>query len=155
MSFLLDTNVVSEWVRPRPDAGVVAWLADVDEDRVHLSVASLAEIRHGIERLPEGRRRDRLARWLGEDLPTRFEGRILDVDREVADAWGGMLARGQRTSRPLSVIDACFAATAEQHGLTLVTRNLSDFAKLGIDLLDPWNSAQEAAQPASAAAVAR
>jgi predicted nucleic acid-binding protein len=138
VTFLLDTSVISEWVKPRPDPGVVSWLAAVDEDRVFLSAISLAEIRRGIELLPEGRRRTRLADWLAGDLTARFEGRVLAVDRRVAEAWGVMMARGQRAGRRPSSIDAFFAATAAVHGLTLVTRNTSDFAALGIPLVDPW-----------------
>ena len=84
MSFLLDTNVVSEWVRPQPDRNVISWLAEVDEDRVFISVIALAEIRRGLEMLPAGRRRDRLVTWLAEELPARFEKRILDIDPQVA-----------------------------------------------------------------------
>ena len=137
MSFLLDTNVISEWVKPQPDPNVMAWMAEVDEDRVYLSVASLAEIQHGIELLCPGHRRDRLERWLEEDLPTRFEGRILDIDRRVAAMWGVMMSRGRRAGRPAGVMDAFFAATAEIHGLTLVTCNTRDFEAFGIELLDP------------------
>ena len=92
MSFLLDTNVVSEWTKPRPNAGVLAWLADVDEDRVFLSVVTIAELRHGIERLPAGRRRSRLDEWLNAELMLRFEGRILPVDGRVADECGRLVA---------------------------------------------------------------
>ncbi len=137
--YLLDTNVVSEFVKPRPEPRVFAWLADVDEERVFLSVASFAEIRFGVERMPEGRRRAHLAEWLTDDLPTRFAGRILDADRSVADAWGRVVARAQRAGVTVSAMDAFFAATAEVRALTLVTRNVRDFAKLGIPLLDPWD----------------
>ena len=139
MSFLLDTNVVSEWTKPRPDPNVVAWLAEADEDRVFLSVASFAEIRRGVELMPEGRRRDRVAAWLAEDLPVRFEGRILGIDRRIAEAWGIVMARGQGAGITMGTMDAFFAATAEAHGLTLVTRNVRDFQTVGIQLLDPWN----------------
>src|SRR5256885_16963328 len=71
MSFLIDTNVVSEWVRPRPDSGVLAWLADADEDRVFISVVTLAELRRGIARLPQSRRRNHLDEWLRDELPLR------------------------------------------------------------------------------------
>ena len=141
MSFLLDTNVVSEWVKPQPHSGVVAWLAEVDEDRVFMSAASFAEIRYGIERMPGGRRRERLAAWLADELPTRFEGRVLGIDRRIAEAWGVVMARGQRSGLAVGTMDAFFAATAEVHGLTLVTRNVRDFDRLGIPLCDPWNTA--------------
>jgi predicted nucleic acid-binding protein len=138
VSFLLDTNVISEWVKPQPDPLVVAWLKEVPEDKVFLSVASLAEIRRGVELMPSGQRRERLATWLGRDLPTRFEGRILDVDSQVAETWGIVMARSQKTGSTISAWDACFAATAEVHQLTLVTRNVKDFQKLGVSLLNPW-----------------
>ena len=140
MSFLLDTNVISEWVKPEPDPQVVAWLREVAEDRVFLSVAALAEVRRGIELMPPGKRRDRLASWLTDDLPVRFEGRILDIDGRIADAWGILMARGQKAGITVGTLDAFFAATAEVHGLTLVTRNVHDFLKLGIRLLNPWQA---------------
>lgn len=138
MSFLLDTNVISEWVKPQPNLNVVAWLAEVDEDRVHMSVVTLAEIRHGIEMMPLGRRRERLMSWLTDELPARFEGRILAVDQRIAETWGIMMARSQKAGAQLGAMDAFFAATAHAHGLTLVTRNVRDFARTMIPLVDPW-----------------
>lgn len=138
MNFLLDTNIVSEWAKPRPDAGVVTWLAEADEDRVFISVITLAELRHGIERLPAGARRDRLDAWLTGQLPSRFEARVLAVDVGTANAWGRVMARSEAGGRRSGAMDAFIAATAEQHNLTLVTRNVADFDALGIRLLDPW-----------------
>lgn len=140
MNFLLDTNIVSEWTKPRPDAGVVRWLAKVDEDRVFLSVVTLAELRFGVERMPTGARRDRLDRWLSDELPRRFEHRIAVVTAELADLWGRLLARGQSVGRPISSMDALIAATAVQQELTLVTRNVSDFEALDIPLVNPWDT---------------
>ena len=138
MTWLLDTNVVSEWVKPRPDPNVVSWLAEVDEDRVFLSVVSFAEIRCGIELMPAGHRRRRLETWLTEDLAVRFEDRILSIDQRVAESWGVATARGTKTGLTLGSMDAFFAATAEVHGFTLVTRNLRDLQPVGISILDPW-----------------
>lgn len=138
MRFLLDTNVISEWVKPHPDPNVVAWLAEADEDRVFISVASMAEIRFGIDLMPDGRRQDRLILWLEEELPVRFEGRVLAIDRRIADAWGIVSARARKVGGTLGSMDAFFAATAEMHALTLVTRNTGDFEKLKIPLLNPW-----------------
>jgi predicted nucleic acid-binding protein len=138
MNFLLDTNVISEWVKPQPARNVVAWLAEVDEDRVFVSVIAFAEIRHGIELMSAGRRRARLAEWLAEELPLRFEDRVLAIDPLVADAWGVIMARSQQAGLSLGAMDAFVAATAEAHGLTLVTRNIKDFGHVGIPLLDPW-----------------
>lgn len=146
--FLLDTNVISEWVRPNPNASVIRWHQEADEDQVFLSVASFAEIRNGLERMPGGRRRDALATWLVSDLPRRFSGRIIPIDLQIADMWGVFMARVQNIGVALSAMDAFFAATAKAHSLTLVTRNVRDFRALEISLLDPWSGAS--IQPSSA-----
>jgi hypothetical protein len=86
VDFLLDTNAVSEWVKPRPDPGVIRWMESVDEDRVFLSVISLGELRYGVERMAAGARRRRLEEWLQEELLLQFEGRILPVDSNTADS---------------------------------------------------------------------
>lgn len=138
MSFLLDTNVVSEWVKPRPNPGVVAWLSEADEDGVFISVITLAELRYGIERMPAGNRRKRLDDWLCNELPLRFEDRVLPIDGATADTWGKIMARRRVAGRPMSVADAFIAATVEIHGLTLVTRNTADFAPTLKASVDPW-----------------
>jgi predicted nucleic acid-binding protein len=139
MSFLLDTNVVSEWIRPKPDPGVIAWCASVDEDRTFISVVTFAEIRYGIERLPAGRRRVRLEEWLEHELLGRFEGRILSIDADIGHAWGKVVARADLEGRPANTMDAFLAATAELHQLTVVTRNIADFRKLTKSVMNPWN----------------
>jgi predicted nucleic acid-binding protein len=138
MSFLLDTNVVSEWVKSRPDRSVVAWLAAVDEDQVFISVVTLAELRYGIERMTPSSRRNRLAQWLRDDLPLRFDGRVLSIDPIVADAWGKVVARSEAAGRPIGAMDAFIAATAAAHGLTLVTRNVPDFEASIKAIINPW-----------------
>jgi len=138
VNFLLDTNVVSEWVKPHPNPGVVAWLDGMDEDRVFLSVITLAELRYGVERLDEGKRRRRLTEWLEQELTLRFEGRILDVDSAIADRCGKMTARSEAAGRPIGAMDALLAATAEVHQLTMVTHNTSDFSGILKDMLNPW-----------------
>jgi len=138
MSFLLDTNAVSEWVKPRPNPGLLGWMESADEDRIFISVVSLAELRYGVERLAAGHRRNRLEQWLRDELPARFEARILPVDNRIADAWGKIVSRNEAAGRPMGVMDAFLAATAEIHRLTLVTRNVSDFPLLN-RVLNPWN----------------
>ena len=136
-NFLLDTNAVSEWVKPRPNPGVIRWMESADEDRVFLSVISLAELRYGVERMAAGARRSRLEQWLRHELPLRFEGRILPVDNDVAEAWGKTVSRSEALGRPMGAMDAFLAATAEIHSLTLITRNVSDFPVLKA-VLNPW-----------------
>jgi predicted nucleic acid-binding protein len=137
MNFLLDTNAVSEWVKPRPNPGLIRWMESVDEDRSFISVISLAEIRYGIERLPAGHRRRRLDEWLHRELPLRFESRTLPIDDTVADAWGKTVAHCEAAGRPIGAMDAFLAATAETYDLTLVTRKISDFP-LAKKILNPW-----------------
>lgn len=138
MSFLLDTNVLSEPMKERPNAGVVAWLSQADEDQVFVSVVTITELRYGVERLPIGKRRELLDGWLRKDLILRFEGRILPVDLRIADACGGLMARSESMGRPIEARDAFIAATAEVHGLTLVTRNTSDFKPSLKAIISPW-----------------
>ncbi|MFN3842116.1 MAG: type II toxin-antitoxin system VapC family toxin [Rehaibacterium terrae] len=137
MSYLIDTNVLSELRRREPDVNVSRWLAERPATTLHLSVLTLGELRKGIEALPESPRKRTLLDWLEVDLPGFFAGRILPVDAAVADRWGRLLASA---SRPMHAIDSLLAATAITHGLTLVTRNLRDFAHAGLQLLDPWQA---------------
>jgi predicted nucleic acid-binding protein len=139
VNFLLDTNVLSEVQRPAPDMKVLGWLDAVDEDRVFISVASIAELRRGIALMDDGRRRTALAAWLANDLPSRFAERMLPIDHAVAERWGDLMARSRRSGVALTVMDGFFAATALAHDLTLVTRNVRDFAEFGVSLHNPWD----------------
>jgi predicted nucleic acid-binding protein len=139
--YLLDTNVVSELVKPRPDARVVAWIRGSDEADLHLSVLTFAEIRFGIEKLPRSARRERLRGWMETELVDRFEERILGIERGIAELWGVIMARAAAMSLRLPVMDTLLAATAEYHGMTMVTRNVRDFARADVATLDPWSAA--------------
>jgi len=139
--YLLDTNVVSELIKPRPAPRVVAWIRAIDETDLFLSVLTFAEIRYGIEKLPRGARRERLRGWMDTELADRFEDRILGVERGIAELWGVIMARAAAVSLRLPVMDTLLAATAEHHGMTMVTRNVRDFARAGVATLDPWSAA--------------
>jgi predicted nucleic acid-binding protein len=141
VNLLLDTNVLSEVRRPAPSPKVLAWLDTIDEDRAFISVASIAELRRGIALLDDGRRRAALAAWLANDLPARFAGRLLPIDHAVAERWGDLMALSRRTGVALSVMDGFFAASALVSNLTLVTRNVKDFAAFGVPLHNPWGDA--------------
>ena len=136
--FLLDTNVVSEPQRPRPDPAVMGWLAEVDDGRTFLSAMTLGEIRAGIAKLGADQRAAQFEATLSA-LRRRFGDRILPLDGDVLDRWGRLvgaaLARGVR----LPGVDAFFAATALHHGLVLVTRNVRDMAETGVALFNPWD----------------
>ena len=140
MNFLLDTNVLSEVRRPAPERKVLGWLDTVDEDRVFISVASIAELRRGIALMDDGRRRDALAAWLANDLSARFAERTLPIDHAIAERWGDLMAQSRRSGVALSVMDGFFAATALAKDLTLVTRNVRDFELFGVRLSNPWDA---------------
>src|SRR5260370_11168299 len=132
MSYLLDTNAISEWVKPRPDPGIVRWLDEVDEDRTYLSVITIGELRKGVQRLSDGRRRDRLGRWLSHELPERFGDRMLPVDAEVADQWGRLLARAENAGTPGGGIDGLIAAPAKVHQLNVGPPNVAHLQPTGV-----------------------
>ena len=136
--FLLDTNVISELVKPRPEANVTAWIERTDESLLYLSVLTLGEIRRGIAALPQSRRRATLEAWLDKDLRSRFEDRILDIDQEVADRWGVLTASARKSGIVLPVIDGLLAATALEHNLTMVTRDTGQIPSLGVAVFNPW-----------------
>ena len=138
MNYLIDTNVLSELRRPQPQPAVLDWFEKHPRRTLYLSVLTLGEIRKGIARMSAGQRRDALDHWLEQDLPVYFSGRLLAVDAATADAWGRLCARVQR---PLPAIDGLLAATAIQHGMSLVTRNTRDFEDLGVPVINPWPTA--------------
>lgn len=136
--FLLDTNVISELVRPRPEPRVAAWVEATDESLLYLSVLTLGEIRKGIASLRDTSRRIRLEVWLDSDLVLRFANRILPIDQPIADRWGRIAAQVAAANFLLPVIDGLLAATAIHHNLTLVTRTTKDVEATGAPLFNPW-----------------
>ena len=138
--FLLDTNCISEFVSAQPERRVLDWLDATDERLLFLSVLTLGEIRKGVEGAAPGKRRTRLESWLEVELPVRFAGRILSINRAVAERWGSLAALGKRRGHPLAVIDGLLAATALEHDLALVSRNVGDFAGTGLSVVNPWQT---------------
>ncbi len=135
MSYLIDTNVVSELRRIRPNPGVVSWFSHRPASTLFLSVLTLGELRKGIDGASDAARHMALSDWLETELPSFFAGRILNLDAPIADRWGRLIAAA---GRPLPAIDSLLAATAAHHGLSLVTRNARDFEALGIEVINPW-----------------
>lgn len=141
MSFLIDTNVISEVTRPKPHSDVIAFLHEVDEDRLFMSVVTIGELRRGVALKAEGKARSALDAWLRFDLVERFSGRIIDITPPVAERWGGLMAAAKRQGVALHVMDGFLAATALTHNHTLVTRNVRDFRRFDVPLLNPWDAA--------------
>jgi toxin FitB len=138
--FLLDTNCISELVRPRPERRVTEWMDAVDEAMLFLSVLTVGEIRKGLAGLSQGKRRTHLEAWLEIELQARFAGRIVPIDAAIADRWGLIAAEAKRKGKALSVIDGLLAATALHHNLTVVSRNIRDFAITHVPALNPWEA---------------
>jgi predicted nucleic acid-binding protein len=145
--FLLDTNVLSEFARTgEPDRHVDRWLKTTAEEYLFASVLTFAEIRRGIELLPEGKRRAQLEQWQ-DDLVASFETRLFPVTKGIADRWAVLSAQTQRNGITLANIDGLIAATALEHDLTLVTRNVKDFAGVAVPLFNPWEAGTGASLP--------
>lgn len=134
--YLLDTNCISELVRPRPEPRVIQWVEATDEAMLYLSVITLGEIRKGVAAVPHGKRRIALEAWLEMDLPARFAGRILPIDAAIADRWGTLAAQADANGSSLPAVDGLLAATAIYHDLVIVSRNVADFPYSQV--FDPW-----------------
>ena len=142
--FLLDTNIPSEVLRPLPNANVVAWLKRQSRDSLFLSVVTIGELRKGATLLPQSARRAQLEELIEVLVPWWFAGRILPVTQAIADSWGVLDGQRQLAGRPLGMADGMIAATALEHGLTLVTRNVKDFAGLPVTIVNPWDATSPA-----------
>lgn len=138
LRYLLDTCVLSEFVKPKPERKVVEWLNSVEPDRAFLSAVTIGEIQFGISSRPASNRRTELEVWLNVDLAEQFAGRVLPLDTDTFVAWGQMTAQQKRQGEPMGVMDSLIAATALQHKMVLVTRNAADFKATGLSILNPW-----------------
>lgn len=137
--FLLDTNIISELLRPKPEPKVVEWVEATNEELIFLSVLTIGEIRKGINLHPDAGRRAKLEAWLASEVRARFEDRILPIDEAIAARWGLLTARARiGKNHKLPVIDGLLAATAQHRDLILVTRSIDDVAPTGVQLFNPW-----------------
>jgi predicted nucleic acid-binding protein len=136
LSSLLDTNIVSQRIKPNPDEKVVGWLSRLPDSDSFLSVVSILELRTGIDLLPAGRKRRDLESWLVDSVRRGYRGRILPVSEEVADMCGRLIAKAKSEGSTPDVNDALIAATARVHGLTVATLNRTHFERLGVELVE-------------------
>jgi predicted nucleic acid-binding protein len=139
--YLVDTNIPSELTRERPDARVAAFLDNAGQSRVFLSVLTIGEICKGIATLPASQKRTGLEAWLDIEVRSWFAGRILPVTEAIAERWGYLAAAAKQKGMTLAVVDGIIAATALHHDLTIVTRNVKDFAGLDADVFNPFEAA--------------
>ena len=137
---VLDTNVVSALIHPVPQVAVASWFADRATSSLYLTAVNEAELRYGLAIMPRGRRRDGLASALERMLTTGFANRILPFDRDAAQAYAEIASSGRAAGRPVSHADSQIAAIARSRGMAVATRNLRDFAEMGIEVIDPWQA---------------
>ena len=139
MNYLLDTCVISELVKPSPAKSVIDWLNTTPTERLYLSVITIGEIRKGLTKLPESKRKDGLTHWLNTLLED-YEDRILSIDLKTSENWGFIQGNSEKKGNPMSTIDSLIAAIVYTHNFTLVTRNEDDFIQAGIPIINPWNN---------------
>ena len=136
--FLLDTCLLSELVKPRPEQKVVDWVAGQNEESLFLSVLTLGELQKRIRKCPDAQRKSKLQAWLDSDLVARFQNRLLPVCEQVSLTWGRLSGDAELRGQPLPVTDLLLAATGVVHGLTVVTRNVRDLDRCSVTVFDPW-----------------
>jgi predicted nucleic acid-binding protein len=139
VNYILDTNVISELVAVQPNRNVIHWIEGADPDQVFISVIVVGELKKGIDKLTNSKRKEMLDQWLRDDLLVRFQDHLLPIDVDTMLMWGSLNARLEAMGRPISAIDALLAATVLQYRYTLVTRNTSHFGNTGILLFNPWD----------------
>jgi predicted nucleic acid-binding protein len=139
--YVLDTNLVSETARAKPDALALDWLSAQPEGSLFLTATVIAELASGVERMPHGRRRELVAGWLQDAVLNRFGDRILPFDLEAALEYGALIARARAAGRPATIADTQIAAVASVHGLGVATRDVADYAGFGVPLVNPWQGA--------------
>ena len=136
--YLLDTCVISEFVKPTPQERVVTWLNAINPQNAFLSTVTIGEIQHGISLRPPSNRRTELEIWLHDTLTRQFAGRMLPLDAETFMTWGRITAEQKQKGQPMSIMDSLIAATALQHRMVLVTRNVADFKTQALRIFNPW-----------------
>jgi predicted nucleic acid-binding protein len=136
--FLLDTNIISAFVKPEANKPVIDWLEAAASETLFVSVITVGDLRLGIENLPTGKRRSQLEQWLETGLPDWFETNLLPVTMAIGERWGRMTIEAKRNGMTLGTPDGLIAATAAEHDLSVVTRNVKDFEGLGVSILNPW-----------------
>ncbi len=138
MSYLIDTCCISELVKKKPNQNVVKWFTDQDELSMYLSIITFGELRKGIEKLPNSKKKKELKLWVKEDLNQRFKNRVLSINMEEVNKWGEILATAEKNGKLLPAIDSLIAATAQVHDLSVVTRNTKDMEGSGVEVINPW-----------------
>lgn len=140
MNYLLDTCLISELSKSKPDKKVVDWVLSENETGFYVSVLTFGELHKGIEKLPESKKKKELRIWIEGELKDRFQNRIIGIDMRVSILWGKIQCVAEKKGKPMPAIDSLIAATGIAHDLIVVTRNVSDMEQSGVRLLNPWEN---------------
>jgi toxin FitB len=140
MNYLLDTCLISELSKSKPDRKVVDWVLSENETGFYISVLTFGELHKGIEKLPESKKKEELRFWVEGELKDRFQNRIIGIDMRVSILWGKIQCIAEKKGKPMPAIDSLIAATGIAHDLIVVTRNVSDMEQSGVRLLNPWEN---------------
>ena len=138
MKYLLDTNIISEFISKIPNKNVIDYIVALDENDLYLSVITIGEIKAGIEKLDSGSKKEKLLHWLENDLLDRFQDKIIAIDTEVMLQWGAINHRLKLLGKPLPIMDSLIGATCEMNDVILITRNEKDFKNLNIKVVNPF-----------------
>jgi len=138
MNYLLDTCLISELAKSKPDEKVVEWVLSENETSFFVSVLIFGELHKGVEKLPESKKKEELRNWIEDELKNRFQNRIISIDMRVSISWGKIQCFAEKKGKPMPAIDSLIAATGIAYDLTVVTRNVSDMEQSGVKLLNPW-----------------
>jgi predicted nucleic acid-binding protein len=138
MNYLLDTCLISELARSKPNENVVDWVLSESETSFYVSVLTFGELHKSIEKLPESKKKEELRIWVEDELKNRFQSRIIGIDMSVSILWGKIQCSAEKKGKPMPAVDSLIAATGIAYGLTVVTRNVTDMEQSGVKLLNPW-----------------
>ena len=138
MKYLLDTNIISEFISQNPNQKVVKYILTLNETDLYLSAITIGEIKAGIEKLDASRKKETLTQWLEKDLLIRFENRIVFIDTDVMLKWGEINNRLKKSGTPLPIMDSIIGASCEVFNMTLITRNEKDFKKIYTKIVNPF-----------------
>jgi toxin FitB len=138
MRCLLDTCIISELIKLKPDERVMTWLLEQNDSDLYVSALTFGELQRGIEKLPTSRKKEEINNWVENEMKRRFQNRTLEIDLSVAKTWGKIQGIADKKGKPMPVFDSLIAATGIVHGLTVVTRNVADMEQSGVSLFNPW-----------------
>lgn len=139
MNYLLDTCLISELARLKPDEKVVNWVLNQNETNFYVSVLTFGELHKGVEKLPESKKKEELRIWIEDELKNRFQNRVIGIDMRVSILWGKIQCLAEKEGKPMPAIDSLIAATGIAYDLTVVTRNETDMEQSGVKLFNPWS----------------